>query len=532
MDPAEVRGATPLDEHNRQRGVRTILEDQLSPAALRALERAKAFARVRGAQFTELLDLLAGLLFDAESKASLVLTERGGDVNKLRSLLNIPADPGEHPGDEFPLSPGVREVIGQAKEYILAVNRYEQVGSEELLTALLELGEELHDAFEQSGIDQKAIVKDFHASRAPEPLNIPTESLNLTPRDAGIDATDLARMVDANANRAREALRVLEDYCRFVLDDEACSQLLKECRHQLREALHFFPPHWLLAARDTTHDVGTWISTREEFAREGLWDVVGANCKRAQEAVRTLEEAAKVENANAARILEQVRYRLYTIEKRLGIGVTARSRLAGVVLYWLVDPEQCVAAFDWMLEQAIQGGVQMVQLRDKRANDRELLDLGRRFREVTHSLGALLIINDRPDIARLCHADGVHVGQEDLSVRDVRRILGPDAIVGVSTHELSHARQAVEDGADYIGVGPVFPSKTKTFDEFAGLHYVRQVADEIRLPAYCIGGIDAANVEQVLAAGGRRIAVSNALCSQREPRGAAQTLRAKLDDAT
>lgn len=472
-------------------------------------------------------DLLAGLLFDTESKATSLLAEKGGDLYKLRSLLALPSETGEHPA-EFPLGPDVREVISQATEYVLALSRYEQVGSEELLTALLEQWSETDLTFAQCGIDHKAIVSDYHERRSPAPLDIPTETLHLTPRES-VDTTDLARMVDANANRAREALRVLEDYTRFVLDDEELSERLKNCRHRLREALQFFPAHWLLASRETNQDVGMWISTREEFARSSLWDVVGANCKRAQEAVRTLEECAKVENANGARILEQVRYQLYTIEKRLGVGDRAGHRLAGAVLYWLVDPEKCAGNIEWMLEQAIGGGVQIVQLRDKQAGDRELLELGRRFREVTSSLGATFIVNDRPDIARLCHADGVHVGQDDLTVKDCRRILGPEAIVGVSTHSLDQAQKAVDDGADYIGVGPVFTSQTKAFEQFAGLDYVKQVSAEIRIPAFCIGGIHEANVEQVRAAGGRRIAVSHALSSQKEPQPVARTLRNKLD---
>src|SRR5207244_2916050 len=124
---------------------------------------------------------------------------------------------------------------------------------------------------------------------------------------------------------------------------------------------------------------------------------------------------------------------------------------------------------------------------------------GRYVREWTSAAGALFIMNDRPDLAVLTEADGVHVGQEELTVRDARRIVGPNKLVGVSTHSIEQARAAVLDGADYIGVGPVFSSGTKSFGALAGLEFVRQVSAEISLPAFAIGGIDAQNVEQVIA---------------------------------
>jgi thiamine-phosphate pyrophosphorylase len=126
-------------------------------------------------------------------------------------------------------------------------------------------------------------------------------------------------------------------------------------------------------------------------------------------------------------------------------------------------------------------------------------------------------VNDRPDIAVLSQADGVHVGQEELEVRDARRIIGPDRLVGVSTHSIEQACQAVSDGADYIGCGPTFPSGTKDFDHFPGLDFLRQVAAEISLPAFAIGGITLDNLSQVLHTGFARIAVSGAITNSADP---------------
>jgi thiamine-phosphate pyrophosphorylase len=140
----------------------------------------------------------------------------------------------------------------------------------------------------------------------------------------------------------------------------------------------------------------------------------------------------------------------------------------------------------------------------------------------------LFIVNDRPDVARLAEADGVHLGQDDMPIKEARRILGPDAIIGVSTHDLDQVRQAVLDGASYIGIGPTFPSQTKDFDELAGLEFVRRASAETTLPAFAIGGINAGNIADVAAAGAKRVAVSQAICQAEEPRDVAQELRRAL----
>src|SRR5205807_346035 len=158
--------------------------------------------------------------------------------------------------------------------------------------------------------------------------------------------------------------------------------------------------------------------------------------------------------------------------------------------------------------EAADGGTQVVQLREKRLDDRELLERARDVRRWTRKVGVLFIVNDRPDIARLAEADGVHLGQDDLRIREARRILGPDALIGVSTHNLEQVRRAVLEGASYIGVGPAFASSTKAFEELAGLEFVRAATAETSLPAFVLGGVTTTNVAEVVAAGGRRVAVS------------------------
>jgi thiamine-phosphate pyrophosphorylase len=150
------------------------------------------------------------------------------------------------------------------------------------------------------------------------------------------------------------------------------------------------------------------------------------------------------------------------------------------------------------------------------------------LRTLTREFQALFIMNDRPDLALLSEADGVHVGQDDVSVAQARRILGPQRLVGVSTHNLEQLQQAVIDGASYVGLGPTFTSSTKSFDSFAGLAYLREASQAASVPMFAIGGIDQTNVSQVLDAGVNRIAVSSAICGSTQPEQAARLLRAAL----
>jgi thiamine-phosphate pyrophosphorylase len=161
-------------------------------------------------------------------------------------------------------------------------------------------------------------------------------------------------------------------------------------------------------------------------------------------------------------------------------------------------------------------------------NDRELLAWAQVARQITRELGKLLIINDRCDIALLADADGVHIGQEDLSVADARRIVGPGRLIGVSTHSVEQLRQAILDGADYVGIGPVFPSATKDFENFPGLEYVRAATAETSLPAFALGGLSPSNIHTVVAAGAVRVAVSSAICQAADPRSVARQLKGAL----
>ncbi|MDX1945768.1 MAG: thiamine phosphate synthase [Pirellulaceae bacterium] len=346
------------------------------------------------------------------------------------------------------------------------------------------------------------------------------------------------RILDANFNRATEGLRVVEEYCRFALDDRHLTEVCKSLRHDLVAAMRALPATQLHAARETQVDVGKEITTSSEAQRGALAQVATASCKRVEQALRALEEYAKLVSAGLASQLEQLRYRSYTLAKACTIARDSQQRLAGARLYVLIDGGLSECAFVERVTELMAAGVDVLQLRDKQLDDRTLLARGRLLRRVLNETRSewesgrggegenheptrpplspspslpLFVFNDRPDLALLARADGVHVGQEELSVRDVRQIVGPEMLVGVSTHSIEQARQAVLDGANYLGCGPTFPSDTKEFEHFPGVDFLRQVAGEISLPAFAIGGITRQNLPDVLATGFTRVAVSGAI---------------------
>jgi thiamine-phosphate pyrophosphorylase len=198
------------------------------------------------------------------------------------------------------------------------------------------------------------------------------------------------------------------------------------------------------------------------------------------------------------------------------------DRLATARLY-LVCPQLDGAR----LRAALRGGVDLVQLRIKDADDATILRAAEDVRDACADAGALFLLNDRPDLVEAAGADGVHVGQDDVSIARARELVGPSRIVGVSTHGPDDLGRS--QGADYAGVGPVHATPTKPGRPAVGLDYVRHAAAHARLPWFAIGGIDASSVAEVVRAGATRIAVVRAITQADDPEAAARALRAALE---
>lgn len=350
------------------------------------------------------------------------------------------------------------------------------------------------------------------------------------------------RILDAAINRAGEGIRVVEDYARMVLDDAHLSRQLKQLRHDLTQAVSSLDPVERISARDTAGDVGTVIQTKTEYERAAVDSVgnrpqesdktkpisggmVQANFARAQQAIRTIEEFSKTLDPDLAKRVEQIRYRTYTLEKAVLTLVVSLQNLADANLYVLIDASGNVES---LVGQLVQADVDIIQLRDKTLTDRQLVETGRTLVGLTRGTRTRIIMNDRADLAVATNADGVHLGQDDLNVSDARRMVGAAKLIGVSTHSMQQARQAVLDGANYIGVGPVFRSKTKKFESHVGLELLRNVANEVKLPSFAIGGIDERNISDVVEAGFMRVALGAAVSKADQPGRAASVLKRAL----
>lgn len=335
----------------------------------------------------------------------------------------------------------------------------------------------------------------------------------------------MKRIIDVNLNRTAEALRVIEETARFYLDDVSLSSRLKYLRHELAgiENLNYSE---LLKSRDTDGDVGTDIINNTK--KHDILDIVTAAFKRLQQALRVLAEYGRAEGLDSQAIgkFEKIRYESYTLEKEMFEELSKKlktKKLYDKKLY-LVTDRSLFSSEDEFLDAvaaALKGGVDIVQLREKTASAKEFIGLGKKVKELCAHYDALFIINDRVDIAHIIGADGVHLGQEDIDLTEARHILGNDAIIGISTHAPEQAKKAVETGADYIGVGPVFETPTKPGKKSVGLEYVEYVSKNIDIPWFAIGGINAENVSAVINAGASRVAVVRAIINAEKPEASA-----------
>lgn len=199
-------------------------------------------------------------------------------------------------------------------------------------------------------------------------------------------------------------------------------------------------------------------------------------------------------------------------------------------LYVILDPKAARGRnLAILAEAAIRGGADVLQLRDKSGAKSVIQNNAQEILHVSRKAQIPLIINDHADVAGAVGADGVHLGQEDGLIVEARKQVGSQAIIGRSTHSLKQALQAQEEGADYIGFGPIFPTPTKPDYGSIGLKAIQAVHDQVSLPIVCIGGIDAQNIEQVMRAQGRCVAVVRAVCSAEDPESATRDVKVKVE---
>ncbi|HEY9617295.1 MAG TPA: thiamine phosphate synthase, partial [Microcoleaceae cyanobacterium] len=311
-----------------------------------------------------------------------------------------------------------------------------------------------------------------------------------------------------------------EEWCRFGLNDV---RLTAECK-DLRQELGRWHTPKIRAARDTPGDLGTQLTHPQEEHRADLQQILQANFCRVQEALRVLEEYGKLYSSEMGMACKQMRYRVYSLESAL-IGHHRHEKLGRSPLYLVTSPHDNLFS---VVEAALQGGLTLVQYRDKNTDDLMRLRNAEKLKQICHHYNALFIINDRVDLALAVDADGVHLGQQDVPIAFARQLLGPQRIIGRSTTNPDEMRRAIDEGADYIGVGPVYETPTKAGKAAAGLDYVRYAAEHSPIPWFAIGGIDANNLHDVLSANASRVAIVRAIMQADDPTLVTQYLVSQL----
>jgi len=364
------------------------------------------------------------------------------------------------------------------------------------------------------------------------------------------------RIIDANFNRAREAARVIEEFCRFALNSAQHAQRAKRLRHELSLSLDKLDARQLLSSRDILGDVGAPCSSLELrdtghprfrgdrltpaeagaratfMERTDLNSTFTAACKRLTEALRTLTETIAIggQNQSVADAIEKLRFDAYALEKDIVLWNFPAEKFKRVKLYVIIssnEPSDIIR----LTQRCIAGGADCIQLRSKNIADDSLFAVAVEFVKVCKAAGVLSIINDRVDVAVTAGADGVHLGQNDLPIEQARKLQLAPLIIGLSTHSLQQLRCACAAYPTYVSLGPVFSTDTKPQVPPVGLDYVEQATKELAdtgIGNVAIGGITLSNVEDVLRAGVKAVAVCSVVSEAKDPTAACRALKEKI----
>ena len=319
------------------------------------------------------------------------------------------------------------------------------------------------------------------------------------------------RIIDANINRITEGLRVAEDIFRYSLDCSELQQGLKDMRHRLTAVVDRYS---VIGSRSSLDDVGFSSTGAKEYERSELRDSAAANLKRAEEGLRVLEEIYKLDDDGISSVMKTLRYELYELEKK-AIAKLNKKRLGKGLYLILTNPP---SGYEDIAKMAVKASLPAIQIRHKKGSDRELLNSAFKLREITLGTRTLFFVNDRLDVARMCKADGVHLGQDDIEPGRARDFLGDDFIVGLSTHNLSQVEAAQKIPIDYIGFGPVWETDSKEMtDPVTGVDALREAVKKSHHPVVAIGGINRDNIRELSGTGFNNIAVIRAVQDAMDP---------------
>jgi len=328
------------------------------------------------------------------------------------------------------------------------------------------------------------------------------------------------RIVDASLNRACEGLRVAEEILRFGGASRPYLAL-KNLRHRLRTLFAPVEQH-LLAARDTTTDPGRTSGTEDEYHRKNISYVFCANMKRAEEALRILEETSKTHDPHLAAEVEKIRFEVYRVEKEWSKRIGPYASLQEARLYVVCSRSPKEAP---RVAEQVAGIADLFQLRLKGVSDREYLEAAEECRKALEGTSTLFVVNDRPDIAAIVGADGLHLGADDTPPKKARKVFC--GIIGATVHSPMELKEALQEEADYLGVGAFYPTKTKANTRVQGLP-LAEMMEGVDVVWFAIGGVTEERLEELVEAGVERVAVGEAVCGAEDAGNAARRIRKRL----
>ena len=321
------------------------------------------------------------------------------------------------------------------------------------------------------------------------------------------------QIIDANLDRAREGLRVLEDWARFGIGKEELVIRIKHFRQILgKNHLEIYKQ-----SRNHIKDECKGLSHNEQNNRKNHQKIISSNSARVQEALRVIEEFSRYHNNKLSKIASDIRYEVYTLEiELLNFNTCNEAKLIICEnnLYSITDKRENLLE---IIEKILLGGVKIIQHRFKEGNDKDHFKDAVKIKSLCKKYNSLFIVNDRVDIAIASNADGVHIGQDDIDITTARRLLGSSKIIGATANNSTDIANAIKDGCDYIGIGPVFKTFTKNKDPL-GIEKIKALTKDINIPWFAIGGINKTNISSLKNSGINKVAVVSGLLNSEDPK--------------
>ena len=340
------------------------------------------------------------------------------------------------------------------------------------------------------------------------------------------DAEDLRiyQIIDANLDRAREGLRVLEDWARFGLGKEKYVEKIKNFRQILgKNHLEVYKQ-----SRNHIKDKCKGLTHQEQFNRITCEQIISSNSARVQEALRVIEEFSRLQNHELSKIASEIRYEIYNIEIEL-LSYSKFKKSEEILkendLYVITDQKDNLLE---IIEEILIAGVRIIQYRFKTGTDQDHLQEAIQIKNLCKRYNSLFIVNDRIDIALASNADGIHLGQDDLDLKTARKLLGYSKIVGISANNAIDISNALKEGCDYLGIGPVFETTIKESKKPLGIENIKTLTKDLNIPWFAIGGIKSNNISYLKRNGFKKVALVSELMNSEDPKEDAMMILKKL----